>query len=233
MKETVTRMTVLSWIGPGRMLGTGSLIALLLVSACAAPAPVREADYPIDCIHDQPIKDLLHRGDVHRDFMMRERPDDNTAPERWAQVRALHASRARICYQLVLNTTPDHPYALLNMGFTHLVESTFPDLTPEAREKSLLTATGYIQQVLAARRLDAQAYYYLGEIAARRGQCDKAMRIFNALLTSRWSYSQVYAWIGYCDEQLKKPSEAREAYKKAAELANPIDIGEWAKSRLK
>ena len=39
--------------------------------------------------------------------------------------------------------------------------------------------------------------------------------------------------MGYCNEQMKKPKEAREAYKKAAELANPIDIGEWAKSRIK
>lgn len=229
----MVRSTTFSLMRCSKFLYFLNLSLLLWLTACAAPAPVREAEYPIDCIKDQPIKDLLHRGDVHRDFMAREKPGDNTAPERWTQVRAVHATRARICYQVVMDAEPDHPYALLNMGFTHLVESTFPDLTPEAREKALVTATRYIQRVLTARRLDAQAYYYLGEIAARRGQCDKAIRIFNALLTSRWSYSHVYAWIGYCDEQLKKPKEAREAYKKSAELANPIDIAEWAKSRLK
>jgi tetratricopeptide (TPR) repeat protein len=209
------------------------LSLLLFIAACAGPPPIREAEYPIDCKKDQPTKDLLRRGDVHRNFMMREKPADNTVPERWAQVRGIHGVRARICYQLVLDAKPDHPYALLNMGFTYLVESTFPDSTPEAREKSLVTATNYVQQALGARRLDAQATYYLGEIAARRGQCDKALQIFNALLSSRWSYSQVYAWMGYCDELMSKPKEAREAYKKAAELANPIDIGEWAKSRMK
>lgn len=210
-----------------------SLSLLLFIAACAGSPPIREAEYPIDCKKDQPIKDMLRRGDVHRNFMMRDKPADNTVPEQWTQVRAIHGVRARICYQLVLDAKPDHPYALLNMGFTHLVESTFPDLTPEAREKFLVTATNYVQQALSARRLDAQAYYYLGEIAARRGQCDKALRIFSALLSSRWSYSQVHAWMGYCDELMKKPKEAREAYKKAAELANPIDIGEWAKSRIK
>ena len=209
-----------------------NLSLLFLLAACAGPSPVREAEYPIDCKKDQPIKELLRRGDVHRNFMMREKPVDNTAPEQWVQIRVIHGVRARICYQLVLDAKPDHSYALLNMGFTHLVESTFPDLTPEAREKSLVTATNYVQQALSARRLDAQAYYYLGEIAARRGQCDKAVRVFNALLSSRWSYSQVYAWMGYCDDLMNKPKEAREAYKKAAELANPIDIGEWAKSRI-
>ena len=210
-----------------------SLSALFLLTACAGTAPIREAEYPIDCKKDQPIKDLLRRGDVHRTFMMRDKPADTTPPEQWTQVRAIHGSRARICYQVVLDAKPDHSYALLNMGFIHLVESTFPDLTPESREKSLVTATTYVQQALGARRLDAQATYYLGEIAARRGQCDKALRIFNALLSSRWSYSHVYAWMGYCDDRMKKPKEAREAYKKAAELANPIDIGEWAKSRTK
>lgn len=210
-----------------------SLSLLLFIAACAGPAPVREAEYPIDCKKDQPIKDMLRRGDIHRNVMMRDKPSDNVVSEQWTRVRAIHGVRARICYQLVLDAKPDHPYALLNMGFTHLVESTFPDLTTESREKSLVTATNYVQQALSARRLDAQAYYYLGEIAARRGQCDKALRIFNSLLSSRWSYSQVHAWMGYCNEQMKKPKEAREAYKKAAELANPIDIGEWAKSRIK
>jgi tetratricopeptide (TPR) repeat protein len=210
-----------------------SLSAFFLLTACAGPTPVREAEYPIDCKKDQPIKELLRRGDIHRNLMMRDKPADNTLPEQWTQVRGIHGVRARICYQLVLDAKPDHPYALLNMGFTHLVESTFPSLTPEVSEKSLVTATNYVQQALSARRLDAQAYYYLGEIAARRGQCDKAVRIFNALLSSRWSYSQVYAWLGYCDEQMKKPKEAHEAYKKAAELANPIDIGEWARSRVR
>lgn len=210
-----------------------SLSLLLFIAACAGSPPIREAEYPIDCKKDQPIKELLRRGDVHRNFMMRDKPADNTDPEQWTQVRGIHGVRTRICYQLVLDTKPDHPYALLNMGFTHLVESTFPDLQPESREKSLVTATTYVQQALSARRLDAQATYYLGEIAARRGQCDKALRIFNALLSSRWSYSQVHAWMGYCDELMKKPKEAREAYKKAVELANPIDIGEWAKFRIK
>ncbi|HTN42821.1 MAG TPA: hypothetical protein VMN77_03395 [Nitrospiria bacterium] len=209
------------------------LSLLLWLTACAAPPPVREADYPIDCRKDQPVKDLLRRGDVHRDFMMRERAADPTPPDFWLQVREIHAVRARMCYQAVLDIKPDQPYALLNMGFTHIVESTFPGTSPEAREKSLVTATGYVQQALSARRLDAQGYYYLGEIAARRGQCDKAMRIFTALLTSRWSYSHVYAWMGYCDDLMKKPVEAMEAYKKAAELANPIDVGEWAKARIK
>jgi len=210
-----------------------SLSLMILLTACASPPPIREADYPIDCRKDQPIKDLLRRGDVHRDYMMREKPADQTPPELWSQVREIHGIRARMCYQAVLDVKPDQPYALLNMGFTHIVESTFPASSPEAREKSLVTATSYVQQALNARRLDAQGYYYLGEIAARRGQCDKAMRIFTALLTSRWSYSHVYAWMGYCDEVLKKPTEAREAYKKAADLANPIDVGEWAKSRIK
>lgn len=233
MKRIVTRMTVLSRIGPGRTLGIGSLITLLLVSACAHTAPVREAEYPIDCRKEQPIKDLLRRGDVHRNLMMNEIPEDRSAPERWTQIRAIHGDRARMCYQLVLDAKPDHPYALVDMGFSYLVESTFPDLAPEAREKALVTATRYMQQALNARRLDAQAYYYLGEIAARRGQCDNAKKIFNALLTSRWSYSQVYAWIGYCDEIRKKSPEARAAYQKAVEAGNPVDIAEWAKSKLK
>jgi len=219
-----------------RLSKTASLFSLsiiVLLSACAGPTPIREADYPIDCKKDQPIKELLRRGDIHRNVMMHDKPVDNTLPEQWTQVRAIHGVRARICYQAVLDAKPDHPYALLNMGFSHLVESTFPGLTPEASEKSLVTATNYVQQALSARRLDAQGYYYLGEIAARRGQCDKAVRIFNALLSSRWSYSQVYAWLGYCEDRMKKPKEAREAYKKAADLSNPIDVGEWAKSRIK
>lgn len=220
--------------GRGRRLFPPALIVLCIgLSACTGPPLLREADYPIDCKKDQPIKELLRRGDVHRNYMLRESPLENVVPEQWVQVRGIQGVRARMCYQIVLDAKSDHSYALLNMGFTHLVESTFPGLMPDAREKSLVTATTYVQQALNARRLDAQAYYYLGEIAARRNQCDKALRIFNALLSSRWSYSQVYVWMGYCYELTSKPKEAREAYKKAAELANPIDVGEWAKSRLK
>ena len=216
-----------------RMLCLFSLSLMILLTACAAPPPVREADYPLDCKKDQPVKELLRRGDAHRDVMMREKSDDHTPPELWSQVRGIHGLRARTCYQMVLDIKPDQPYALLNTGFTYIVESTFPGLSPQAREKSLVTAMTYVQQALSTQRLDAQGYYYLAEIAARRGQCDKAMRIFTALLTSRWSYSQVYAWMGYCDEVMKKPKEAQEAYKKSAELADPIDIGEWAKSRIR
>ena len=81
--------------------------------------------------------------------------------------------------------------------------------------------------------LDAQAYYYLGEIAARRGQCDKAMRIFNSLLTSRWKYSHVYTWMGYCQESEGKKKEAQEAYQKAVDESNPVAIAEWARLRMK
>jgi tetratricopeptide (TPR) repeat protein len=176
---------------------------------------------------------LVKRGDAHRDMMMQETPPDNSPPEQWPQIRAIHGSRARLCYQYALDAKPDHAYALLNMGVIHIVESSFPDLRPEVREKSLVTATHYIQQSLNVRRLDAQAHYYLGEIAARRGQCDKAIRIFNNLIASKWSYSHVYAWMGYCYEANRKVKEARDAYKKAADIANPIGMGEWAKSRLK
>jgi tetratricopeptide (TPR) repeat protein len=210
-----------------------SILFIFFLSACAAPTPVREANYPIDCRKDQPIKELLKRGDTHRNFMMKESPAENTTPEQWVKIRGIHGARARTCYQLVLDVRKDHHYALLNMGFTHLVESTFPDLKPEAREKSLVTATNYVQQALDVRRLDAQAYYYLGEIAARRGQCDKAIRILNSLVSSRWSYSHVYAWMGYCYETKEKPNEAKDAYKKAVELSNPVDIAEWAKKQIK
>jgi tetratricopeptide (TPR) repeat protein len=233
MNEIAARMTAPFRIDTGRVFFWLALMALPLLSACAHPAPVREAEYPIDCRKEDTIKDLLRRGDVHRNLMMREIPEENTSPERWTEIRAIHGDRARMCYQLVLDAKPDHPYALVDMGFSYVVESTFPGLTPEAREKSLVTATGYMQKALTSRRLDAQSYYYLGEIAARRGQCDDAMKIFSALLTSRWSYSQVYAWIGYCDEEMKKPLEARAAYQKAVEISNPVEISEWAKTKIK
>jgi tetratricopeptide (TPR) repeat protein len=233
MKPGAARMTAPIRIDSGRVFLLFALTALFLLSACAHPAPVREAEYPIDCRREDSIKDLLRRGDVHRNLMMKEIPEENTTPERWTEIRAIHGDRARMCYQLVLDAKPDHPYALVDMGFSYVVESTFPSLTPEAREKSLVTATGYMQKTLTSRRLDAQAYYYLGEIAARRGQCDDAMKIFSALLTSRWSYSQVYAWIGYCNEEMKKPLEARAAYQKAVEISNPVEISEWAKTKLK
>jgi hypothetical protein len=209
------------------------LLFAVFISACVAPPPIREANYPIDCRKDQPIKELLRRGDSHRNFMMKESPSENTTPEQWVKIRGIHGARARTCYQLVLDARPDHYYALLNIGFTHLVQSTFPDLEPDPREKSLVTATNFVQQAANTRRLDAQAYYYLGEIAARRGQCDKAVRIFNSLLASRWAYSHVYAWLGYCHESNEKVREAKEAYMKAAELSNPVDIAEWAKRRIK
>jgi tetratricopeptide (TPR) repeat protein len=210
----------------------GLLIALL-AAGCAGAEPLRETDYPIDCKKDQPIKDLLRRGDIHRDYLLQETAPKGSVPEQWVQVREIHASRARSCYQAVLDAKPDHPYALLGLGFTHLVEATFPELPPERREKALLTATNFMQQTLNARPLDAQAYFYLGEIAARRDQCDRALKIFNALLSSRWAYSHVHAWIGYCHEAAGRTKEARAAYRSAADLAQPIEIGEWAKARLK
>jgi tetratricopeptide (TPR) repeat protein len=210
-----------------------SLVCMALLISCGGPPPIRQANYPIDCRKGQPIKELIRRGDVHRNLVILEKPPENTNPEQWPQIRKLHASRARTCYQLVLDNKPDHFYVLLNSGFISLVESTFTDQGHEARDKSLLTATNYIQQALKAQQLDAQSYYYLGEIAARRGQCDKALRIFTSLLTSRWSYSHVYAWMGYCHELLRKPKEAQDAYRKAAEISNPLGIAEWARSKIR
>ena len=208
------------------------MLAVLLVS-CAGPAPIRHSAYPIDCRKEQPIKGLLQRGDVHRNQLMQEAPPENTDPDRWLQVRKIHAARARTCYQLVLDGKPDHAYALLNVGFTHLVESSYPEQTEGSREKALITATNYTQKSLESRRLDSQAYYYLGEIAARRGQCDRALQIFNALIASRWTYSHVYTWTGYCYELEDKPEEAKEAFQKAVQISNPVGVAEWARSRIK
>lgn len=209
------------------------LALTILITACAGPPRVREAEYPINCKKGQTIKDLIQRGDAHRDKMMPEKPTVNVDPKQWTQIREIHGVRARICYQLVLDAKPDHPYALLNVGFTHLVRSTYPDLPEDTRVKALVGATDYIQKALNAQRLDAQAYYYLGEIAARRGQCDKAVRIFKSLLSSRWSYSQVYAWMGYCHETGGRPKEAAAAYQESVDISNPIEMGEWARSRIK
>jgi tetratricopeptide (TPR) repeat protein len=208
------------------------LFSVFLVS-CGGPPPIRHSAYPIDCRKEQSIKDLLQRGDDHRNHLLQETPPENTEPEQWTQVRRIHATRARTCYELVLDSKPDHPDALLNVGFTHLVESSLPDQTQESREKELIMATNFIQQSLEARRLDAQAFYYLGEIAARRGQCDRALSIFSALIASRWNYSHVYAWIGYCHEQAGRPAEAKEAFQKAVELSNPVGIAEWARTQIK
>ena len=205
---------------------------IFFVVSCGAPAPLRQRAYPIDCKKGQPIKVFLQRGDVHRNHMMRERPPEKTDPERWVKIRKIHGSRAQTCYQLVLDTKSDHAYALMNQGFLKLVESTFPDQEEGEQNKLLLTATNYVQKALEAQQLDAQAYYYLAEIAARQGQCDKALRILNALLTSGWSYSHVYAWIGHCQETMKKIPQAQAAYKKAAELSNPIGVAEWARLKI-
>jgi tetratricopeptide (TPR) repeat protein len=210
-----------------------SLVCIALLVSCSSLPPIRQASYPIDCRKGQPIKELLRRGDVHRNLMVLEKPPENTNPDQWPQIRNLHANRAKICYQLVLNSKQDHSYALLNSGFVSLVESTFADQGQETRDTSLVTATNYIQLALNVEQLDAQAYYYLGEIAARRGQCDKALRIFTSLLASRWSYSHVYAWKGYCHELLRKPREAQDAYQKAVEISNPLGIAEWARSKIR
>jgi tetratricopeptide (TPR) repeat protein len=209
------------------------LLLIVFVVSCSGTAPIRHSAYPIDCRKEQPAKDLLQRGDVHRNQLLQETAPDDTEPEMWTQVRRLHGVRARTCYQLVLDEKPDHPDALLNIGFTHLVESTLPDQEQESRDKALITATNFIQQSLEARRLDAQAYFYLGEIAARRGRCDRALSIFNALIASRWDYSHVYAWIGYCEEQAGRPGEAKSAYEKAVEISNPVGIAEWARTKIK
>ena len=208
-------------------------IIMILVAACAGPPPVREANYPTDCKKGQTVKELFRRGNVHRDMMMRERPSGKASEEQWVQVRGIHGARARTCYQLVLDQNPDDAHALLNYGFTYIVKSGFPDLSKEARDRTLVSATEYVQRAQKAQPLDAHSYYYLGEIAARRGQCDRAERIFNALLTSRWIYSHVYVWLGYCYESTAKPQQAKEAYTKAAEISNPIPIAEWARRRIK
>lgn len=210
-----------------------SILAALVLTACGGGTPIRQSAYPIDCRQDMPIKDLLARGDEHRDRLMQETGPESIKPEQWPEVRKVHATRARTCYQAVLDNKPDSAYALENIGFTYIVESTLPELTPEARDKNLINATNFIRQALDAQHLDAQAYFYLGEIAARRGQCEKAMRIFNALVASRWSYSQVYAWMGYCDEVTGDAEGAKQNYRKAAEVSNPIGIAEWARSKYK
>jgi tetratricopeptide (TPR) repeat protein len=210
-----------------------SIFAVLFLTACGGGTPVRQAAYPIDCRQGMPIKDLLQRGDSHRDRLMQETGPENIDPEQWQQVRKVHGLRARTCYQNVLDEKPDSAYALENIGFTYIVESTLPEQTPEARDKDLINATNFFRQALDAQHLDSQAYFYLGEIAARRGQCEKAMRIFNALISSRWNYSHVYVWMGYCDETMGDAEGAKQNYRKAAEISNPIAIAEWARSKYK
>ncbi|MEW6325520.1 MAG: tetratricopeptide repeat protein [Nitrospirota bacterium] len=208
------------------------MIVSLLPAACGGLPPLREAAYPIDCRPGLSAQELLKRGDAHRDVMLSGTPPANTVPEQWTPIRKIHAARARTCYQLVLDAKQDHAYALMNSGFTHLVESTYPESTPEARDLALVSATNFLQKAFDAEPLDAQSYYYLGEIAARRGQCDKALRIFQALVTSGWSYSHVYAWTGYCQELAGRSNDAKTSYQKAVTLSNPIGIAEWARSRV-
>lgn len=210
-----------------------TLVLLIFVISCGSPPAIRQSSYPKDCREGQPIKELLQRGDVHRDKLILESAPANVDPERWPEVRKIIATLARTCYQLAIDQKPDHAYALLNTGFTHMVESTYPDLDVKGRDKALITATNYVQKALKAQPLDAQAYYYSGEIEARRGRCDKALEIFNLLLASRWNYSHVYTWMGYCLETTGKRDEAQAAYQKAVDISNPISISEWARSKVK
>jgi tetratricopeptide (TPR) repeat protein len=209
-----------------------SVLASVLLLSCGGLPSLRQADFPANCGKGQPVEELLKRGNAHRDLMLRETPPPHFDPEQWTESRKIYGTRARACYRLVLDTQRDNGYALLNTGFTYMVESTFPELTPELRDHALVTATNYVQQALAAQQSDAQHYYYLGEIAARRGQCDKALRIFNALVTGHWSYSHLYAWMGYCLELRGNSKEAKGYYQKAVDLSNPVGIAEWARSRV-
>jgi len=106
-------------------------------------------------------------------------------------------------------------------------------LEPAVRDQELVAAATFLQKAFDAEPLDAQSYYYLGEIAARRGQCDKALRIFQGLITSGWSYSHLYVWTGYCQELVGKPLDAKSSYQKATTISNPVGIAEWARSRAK
>ena len=214
-------------------LRVSALFSIVFLVACGGLPPLRQTFVPLDCRRVQPIAELLKKGDAHRLAMMREKAPKGTDPEVWLQIRERHGSRARACYRLVLDIQKDHAYAILNQGFIFLVESTFPDQTPEAKQHALITATNHVQKALNLQRLDAQDYYYLGEIAARRGQCQQATKIFNALLTSDWSYSHVYAWLGYCQEVTGQPKDAQRAYRKAVEISNPVAAAEWARSRIK
>ena len=139
-----------------------ALVLFVFITSCGGPPPIRQSAYPIDCRKDQPIKDLLQRGDVHRNKLMQESSPGGMDPERWQGVRKILAGRARTCYQLVIDTKPDHAYALLNTGFTYIVESAYLGHTEEARDKALITATNYVQQALEAQPQDAQATYYSG-----------------------------------------------------------------------
>jgi tetratricopeptide (TPR) repeat protein len=215
-----------------RPIQLSALFSILLIS-CGGLPTLRQTAFPPDCRKDQSVKELLKRGDTHRDLMMREITSSDIDEEQATQIRKSYGTKARTCYRFVLDTQRDNAYALLNTGFTYLIESTFAEQTPETRDTTLVMATNFVQQALDVQQFDAQSNYYLGEIAARRGQCDKALRIFNTLLASQWSYSHVYVWTGYCLELQGNWKEAKQSYQKAADLSNPVGIAEWARSRIR
>jgi len=211
----------------------GLPLVAIVIAACGGGPPFNPNLIRTDCKKGQSVKELIQRGDTHRNKMVREDPPPNMDANQWMERRKTYGSRARTCYRLALESKPDHVYALINNGFISIVESSFQKTNEDQRDRVLVTATNYIEKALNVQTLDAQAYYYLGEIAARRGQCDKAMRIFNSLLTSRWKYSHVYTWMGYCQESEGKKKEAQEAYQKAVDESNPVAIAEWARLRMK
>jgi len=213
-----------------------ALIGLWLMAVLAGPAAGLAADeeqipYPYarfarsaDAVTQ--VEKALSLGDRYRDACFRaalgEQPNLT-----WARA---YATEAKGWYRRAEELEPQNAYAQLSMGYVSMTIGRAGAGRDQRRDYAQARAS--FRLALERRPGYADAYRYLGELAALEENWAEAEKNFRLLLDSKIEDSHIHAWLGYVLHCQGRMDQAREHYRKARDHGRPATCAEYAHDQL-
>lgn len=119
--------------------------------------------------------------------------------------------RATAAFQKVLEISPEHDRAKLNLGIAFLAQG------------ETVRAKSQLEQVARSPGLEAEAYFHLGAVAIREGNADEAVRLMELAVASNPSYTAAVAELAVYYHSKKQFADMIRILKLGAE-GSPDDV---------
>ena len=185
------------------------------------PFPYGKAEYDAEKIKD--ALDLIRHGDRYRSECVRR------ANAGGSLAAVEHYGReAKAWYRVVLEREPSNAYAFLSIGYVDLnLGRTADDKT--AKDNFFASAMSRFKEALEKRPGYAEAYLYIAQVQALRGEYAEAEKNLRLILNSGIENSDIHAWMAYILIQTKQKAEAQKHVARSIELDNPSPAAQWSR----
>jgi len=185
------------------------------------PYPFGKAEFQARQIAD--VLELTRRADQYRAECVRLFASEQPLPD------IEHFGReAKNWYRSVLEREPSNAYASLCIGYIDLIIGRAAT-NRTARSNSFAAAMSRFREALEKRPGYAEAYLYMAQVHALRGEYAEAEKNLRLILNSGIENSHIHSWMAYILIQTKRKPEARVHIERAIELDDPSPSAQWSR----